>query len=192
MNLKHATQQTLILLRLVLLCGRKPDLVASATTSGGRGVARVWWRAFLSLTRTTINTIARRWSHDMRSAWCPLEFDSDCWSSFFLGRWKPKPINCNPNIISHLIPTWVTHDFFVLFCCCSVTTQLVRHLQQERTQLGCSNLNKEVWKRRGLAQRHSRNGPWDTWTLFWSGCICMLGVFVGCGILFWSDVFVGW
>ena len=40
----------------------------------------------------------------------------------------------------------------MLFC----TTQLVRQLHQERTQVGCSN--KEARKR--LTRRHSRNGPW--------------------------------
>ena len=39
------------------------------------------------------------------------------------------------------------------------TTQLARHLHQERTKVVCSN--KEAWKR--LARRHSRNGPWTYW-----------------------------
>ena len=39
---------------------------------------------------------------------------------------------------------------------CYAATQLALELQQERTQVVCSN--KEARKR--LARRHSRNGPW--------------------------------
>jgi len=42
------------------------------------------------------------------------------------------------------------------FFCCFAATQLARQVQQERTQVVCSN--KEARKR--LARRHSRNGPW--------------------------------
>ena len=45
------------------------------------------------------------------------------------------------------------------FFCCLAATQLARQVQQERTQVGCSN--KVAQKR--LARRHFRNGPWKEW-----------------------------
>jgi len=42
---------------------------------------------------------------------------------------------------------------------CFAATQLARQVQQERTQVVCSN---EVARKR-LAQRHSRNGSWNEW-----------------------------
>ena len=46
--------------------------------------------------------------------------------------------------------------YIYMYSGCYAATQLALELQQERTQVVCSN--KEA--RKHLARRHSRNGPW--------------------------------
>jgi len=54
-----------------------------------------------------------------------------------------------------LTQTYTYYDTYTFFFQCFATTQLVRQVQQERTQVVCGN--KEARKR--LARSHSRNGP---------------------------------
>ena len=51
------------------------------------------------------------------------------------------------------------HECFLFFFCCYAATQLALQVQQERSQVVCSN--REARKR--LARGHSRNGPWTRW-----------------------------
>ena len=66
----------------------------------------------------------------------------------------------------------------LFFFGCYAATQLVLQLQEEHTQVVCSN--KEARKR--LVWRHSRNGPWTHEYCFEVMYFYVCSVFTGCGM----------
>jgi len=81
----------------------------------------------------------------------------------------------------------VPHHICLLLC--YAATRLALQLRQERSQVACSNKKAQ---RRLTEPNGTPAMDLGHMNIVWSECICMLGVYLTCGILFWSDVFVCW
>jgi len=69
--------------------------------------------------------------------------------------WRCWNLVCQIKLTCHVNQTIHTLTTIILFCFLwFAAIQLARQLQQERTQVVCSN------KEARMARRHSRNGPW--------------------------------